>query len=80
MLAALRALDLAEERAFLIAAAVFPGHFAHAEAIRLFLERYRALDRDAALDRVRNWRMEAAALAVRRNTPTSVRFTARPPI
>jgi uncharacterized protein (DUF2336 family) len=69
LLAALRALDLAEERAFLIAAAVFPGHFAHAEAIRLFLERYRALDRDAALDRVRNWRMEAAALSVRRNAP-----------
>jgi uncharacterized protein (DUF2336 family) len=69
LLAALRALDLAEERAFLIAAAVLPGHFAHAEAIRLFLERYRALDRDTALDRVRKWRMEAVALSVRRNAP-----------
>lgn len=69
LLAALRALDLAEERAFLIAAAVLPGHFAHAEAIRLFLERYRALDRDTALDRVRNWRIEPAALSVRRNAP-----------
>ncbi len=67
LLSALRSLDLAEERAFLIAAAVFPGHFGHAEAIRLFLERYRALDRDTALDRVRNWRMEAAALSVRSN-------------
>jgi uncharacterized protein (DUF2336 family) len=46
-----------------------PGHFAHAEAIRLFLERYRALDRDTALDRVRKWRMEAVALSVRRNAP-----------
>lgn len=76
LLAALRALDLAEERAFLIAAAVFPGHFAHAEAIRLFLERYRALDRDTALDRVRNWRMEAAALSVRRNAQSPLAVNA----
>jgi uncharacterized protein (DUF2336 family) len=79
LLAALRALDFAEERAFLIAAAVLPGHFAHAEAIRLFLERYRALDRDTALDRVRNWRMEAAALSVRRNAqPPLADNAARP--
>jgi uncharacterized protein (DUF2336 family) len=68
LLSALRALELAEEAAFLIAAAVFPGHFAHAEAIRLFLERYRALERETALGRVRNWRMEAAVLSVQRNT------------
>jgi uncharacterized protein (DUF2336 family) len=79
LLAALRALDLAEERAFLIAAAVLPGHFAHAEAIRLFLERYRALDSDTALGRVRNWRMEAAALSVRRNAqPPLADNAARP--
>lgn len=79
LLAALRALDLAEERAFLIAAAVFPGHFAHAEAIRLFLERYRALDRDTALDRVRNRRIEAAALSVTRNAqPPLADNAARP--
>jgi uncharacterized protein (DUF2336 family) len=79
LLAALRALDLAEERAFLIAAAVLPGHFAHAEAIRLFLERYRALDRDTALDRVRNWRVEAAALSVRRNAQPPLADNAAPP-
>jgi uncharacterized protein (DUF2336 family) len=67
LLAGLRALDLPEERAFLIAAAAFPAHFPHPEAIRLFLERYRALDRETALERVRCWRMEAAALAVQRN-------------
>jgi uncharacterized protein (DUF2336 family) len=80
LLAALRALDLAEECAFLIAAAVFPGQFAHAEAIRLFLERYRGLDRETALDRVRSWRMEAAAQSVRRNaslTADSTRTAAR---
>lgn len=66
LLSALRALDLAGERAFLIAAAVFPGQFAHAEAIRLFLERYRSLDRETALDCVRNWRIEAAALSAKR--------------
>jgi uncharacterized protein (DUF2336 family) len=78
LLAGLRSLDLAEECAFLIVAATFPAHFPHPEAIRLFLERYRALDRETAVERVRCWQMEAAALAVRGNTPVNARLASRP--
>ncbi|WP_442578539.1 hypothetical protein ACSBOB_23820 [Mesorhizobium sp. ASY16-5R] len=61
LLAALRALDLGEEQAFMLAAAVFPAQFAHPEAIRMFVERYRALDYDAARERVRGWKLEIVA-------------------
>ncbi|RWL42722.1 MAG: DUF2336 domain-containing protein [Mesorhizobium sp.] len=65
LLAALRALDLSEDRAFLIAVAVYPGEFPHPQAIRLFLDRYRLLHREAALDKVRAWKAEALSRAVR---------------
>lgn len=64
---ALKALDLPEDQAFLLAATTFPGQFAHAEAIRLFLERYRLLHRDVALDRVRDWKAAAVAASIRGN-------------
>ena len=60
LIAALRALDLTEEQAFLIAAAVRPSLFSHPETIRLFLGRFRLLHPEAALDRVRGWKAEAA--------------------
>jgi uncharacterized protein (DUF2336 family) len=55
LMVALRALDLDEARAFLLVSAVFPSSFNHTEAIRLFLERYRLLNRDAAIGQVRYW-------------------------
>jgi uncharacterized protein (DUF2336 family) len=55
LLTALRALDLSEERAFLIVAAITPAEFSGADSIRLFLARYRLLGRDAALDRTKAW-------------------------
>lgn len=64
---ALKALDLPEEQAFLLAAATFPGQFAHADAIRLFLDRYRMLHRDVALDRVRDWKAASVGARIRRN-------------
>jgi uncharacterized protein (DUF2336 family) len=64
---ALKALDLAEEQAFLLAATIFPGQFAHAESIRLFLERYRVLHRDVALDRVRDWKAASVGARIRSN-------------
>ena len=67
LLAALRALDLSEDRAFLIAVAVYPGEFPHPQAIRLFLDRYRLLHREAALDRVRAWKAETLSRAIRGN-------------
>lgn len=53
LLPVLRALDLAPERAFLVAAAVLPAAFGSARAMRLFLERYEALDGDDARARMR---------------------------
>jgi uncharacterized protein (DUF2336 family) len=67
LLAALRSLDLSEDRAFLIAVAVYPMEFPHPQAIRLFLDRYRLLHREAALDKVRNWKAETLSRAIRGN-------------
>ena len=67
LIAALRALDLSEEQAFLITASVFAGQFPHPETILMFIERYRGLDRSAALERVSGWKSELAATLVGRN-------------
>ncbi|OHV87011.1 DUF2336 domain-containing protein [Mesorhizobium sp. ORS 3428] len=67
LLAALKALDLSEDRAFLIAVAVYPGEFPHPQAIRLFLDRYRLLHRETALDKVRAWKAETLSRAIRGN-------------
>lgn len=72
MLIALRALDLSEDRAFLIAVAVSPKLFPHPQAIKLFLDRFRTLHREAALEKVRGWKAEAASqgiLAKDRSSP-----------
>jgi uncharacterized protein (DUF2336 family) len=61
LIAAFRALDFSEERAFLLVAAILPGQFSHPEAVRLFLERYRALDAETARERVRGWKLEMVA-------------------
>jgi len=59
LLTALRALDLGEDKAFLITVAVFPKLFSNPQAIRQFLDRYRSLRRDAALTQLRNWKADA---------------------
>lgn len=61
LLAALRALDLGEDKAFLITVAVYPTQFPHPQAIRAFLDRYRLLHRDLALEKVRTWKADALA-------------------
>lgn len=76
---ALKALDLPEEHAFLLASATFPGQFAHAEAIRLFLDRYRLLHRDVALDRVRDWKAAAVGARIRSNAERLQRRAAGDP-
>lgn len=68
LLAALRAIDLGEEQAFMITAAIFPSQFPHPEAIRMFVERYRALDRETALERVRGWKLEMVAHWIQRRS------------
>jgi uncharacterized protein (DUF2336 family) len=64
LLTALRALDLSEDKAFLITVAIFPRHFPRPEAIRLFLDRFRLLHRDVALDRLRGWKAEGVSRAI----------------
>ncbi|TIL68768.1 MAG: hypothetical protein E5Y77_06195 [Mesorhizobium sp.] len=77
LLAALRALDLGEERAFLITAAVYPTEFSHPQAIRIFLDRYRLLHRDAALDRLRGWKAETLSKAIRNAGPIAANADVR---
>lgn len=67
LMVALRALELGEEQAFVIASAVFPRQFPHPEAIRLFLDRYRAQSHDMALERVRGWKVEMVATWINEN-------------
>ncbi|MFU0506659.1 hypothetical protein [Pseudaminobacter sp. NGMCC 1.201702] len=59
LLAALRSLDLSEEQAFVIAAAALPGKLSQPEAIRLTLNRYRALEPVAAREQVQTWKAQA---------------------
>jgi uncharacterized protein (DUF2336 family) len=61
---AMRALDLSAEQAFLVAACVFGGHFGHAEAIRLFLDRFAAISPEAARATVRDWKMSAIGATI----------------
>ena len=61
LLTALRALDLGEDKAFLIALAIFPNQFPHPQAIRRFLDRYRLLHGEAALEKVRAWKAETVS-------------------
>lgn len=77
LLTALRALDLSEDRAFLIAVAVYPREFPHPQAIRLFLDRYRLLHREAALDRVRSWKAETLSRAIRGKGPDAAKAESR---
>jgi uncharacterized protein (DUF2336 family) len=65
LLAALKFLELPEEHAFVIAAALHPGEFGHAEAIRLFMRRYHLIHRDQAADRVRGWKEATLAAALK---------------
>lgn len=67
LIAALKALDLSEEQAFLVLAASTPSRFAHPEAIRLFLERYRSLSLETARERVRGWKLDMVATWITEN-------------
>ena len=71
LLAALRSLDLSEDKAFLITVAVYPTQFPHPQAIRTFLDRYRLLHREAAQDKVRHWKAETLSRVVRAAEPAN---------
>lgn len=69
LLEALKFLELAEEQAFLVVAALYPAQFGHAEAIRLFLDRYRLIHGEAAADKVRGWKEATPTTALARPQP-----------
>lgn len=71
LLAALRSLDFSEDRAFLITVAIYPSLFPHPQAIRTYLDRYRLLHRDVALDRVRGWKAETLSRMVSEAAPAN---------
>lgn len=76
--AALKTLDLSDDQAFLIVAAVFPTFFSHAESVRLFVERYQLMHREAAREMLRGWRAESAARSFLRTQPEADNSDAAP--
>lgn len=65
LLSALKALELGEDHAFLIAVAVFPQQFPHPQAIRLFLDRYRLLPIEVARNQLSQWQLDAMSPGLR---------------
>lgn len=65
LLSALKALELGEDHAFLIAVAVFPKQFPHPQAIRLFLDRYRLLPIEVARNQLNQWQLDAMSPGLR---------------
>ncbi len=58
LIAGLRALDLSEEQAFLLTAALYPEAVNGAEGIRMFLDRYRLCGLQAARRQLEAWEAE----------------------
>ncbi|MEP9385617.1 DUF2336 domain-containing protein [Mesorhizobium sp. KR9-304] len=56
LLDALRMLDVGDEKAFLVTAAIYPSQFGDLQAIRLFLSRYAAISREEATLRIARWK------------------------
>jgi uncharacterized protein (DUF2336 family) len=59
LLDALRMLDVGDEKAFLVTAAIYPQLFGDLESIRLFLSHYATLGREEASQRIARWKSAA---------------------
>lgn len=57
LMVALKSMGLAEERAFLLAAAVYPRSFDSTDLVRMFVESYALLDIDTAVEQLHEWRL-----------------------
>lgn len=72
LLDALRVLDIGDEQAFLVTAALYPSLFGDLRSIRLFLMRYAAIGRHEALQRIERWKSDRATEAkARAMSPTA---------
>ena len=60
LLDALRVLEVGDEKAFLVTAALYPSLFGDLQAIRLFLVRYAAISREEARQRIAAWKSDKA--------------------
>jgi len=56
LLDALCMLEVSDEKAFLVTAAIYPSSFGDLPSIRLFLSRYAATDREEATARITGWK------------------------
>lgn len=65
LLDALCVLGVADEKAFLVTAAVYPALFGDLQAIRLFLLRYAAISREEASGRIGRWNAELSSPVAR---------------
>jgi len=64
LLDALRLLEVGDEKAFLVTAALYPSLFGDLQAIRLFLMRYAAISREEARQRIASWKSDAATASL----------------
>jgi uncharacterized protein (DUF2336 family) len=71
LLDALRMLDIGDEKAFLVTAAIYPQLFGDLESIRLFLSRYAALHREEASARIALWKSASDEIDDRSMTPAT---------
>jgi uncharacterized protein (DUF2336 family) len=60
LLDALRVIEVGDEKAFLVTAALYPSSFGDLQSIRLFLWRYAAISREEAAKRIALWKPDAA--------------------
>jgi uncharacterized protein (DUF2336 family) len=61
LLDALCVLEVGDEKAFLVTAALYPSLFGDLQAIRLFLMRYAAISREEARQRIASWKSNSEA-------------------
>ena len=73
LLDALRMLEVGDEKAFLVTAALYPSLFGDLQAIRLFLLRYAAISREEASERIAQWKSSAAEAAPESSTAFQTR-------
>ncbi len=71
LLDALRMLEVGDEKAFLVTAALYPALFGDLQAIRLFLLRYAAISREEASERIASWKSSIAEAST--EPPASLR-------
>jgi uncharacterized protein (DUF2336 family) len=62
LLDALCVLEVSDEKAFLVTAALYPSLFGDLQAIRLFLLRYAAISRVEARQRIARWKSESTEI------------------